>query len=55
MKLDREEAEILQAYDQGKMNLSTPSKAEKAKIKKAENSHVDIVPWEEFFTEYIEE
>ena len=35
MKLDKEEAEILNAYDQGKMILSTPSKAEKAKIKTA--------------------
>lgn len=39
MKLDREEAEILNAYDQGEMNLSTPSKAEKAKMKTmAENT-----------------
>jgi predicted DNA binding CopG/RHH family protein len=35
MKLDREETEILEAYDQGKMDLSTPSKAEKAKMKTA--------------------
>jgi len=35
MKLDKEEAEILNAYDQGKMNLSAPTKAEKAKIKTA--------------------
>jgi predicted DNA binding CopG/RHH family protein len=35
MKLDKEEAEILDAYEQGKMILSTPSKMEKAKIKKA--------------------
>jgi len=39
MKLDKEEAEILNAYDQGKMDLSAPSKAEKAKIKTtAENT-----------------
>ncbi len=39
MKLDKEETEILNAYDQGKMNLSTPSRAEKAKIKTtAENT-----------------
>jgi len=33
MKLDKEEADILKAYDEGSMNLSTPSRAEKAKIK----------------------
>lgn len=35
MKLDKEEAGILNAYDQGRMHLSTPSKAEKAEIKTA--------------------
>jgi len=35
MKLDKEENEILNAYDQGKMNLSAPSKAERGKIKTA--------------------
>ena len=35
MKLDKEENEILNAYDQGKMNLSEPSKAERGKIKTA--------------------
>ena len=39
MKLDKEEAEILNAYDEGSLKLSTPSKAEKAKIKTtAENT-----------------
>jgi len=39
MKLDKEEAEILNAYDEGSMTLSAPSKAEKAKIKAtAENT-----------------
>ena len=39
MKLDKEEAEILNAYDEGSMTLSTPSKAERAKIKTtAENT-----------------
>ena len=39
MKLDKEEAEILNAYDQGEMNLSALSKAELAKIKTtAENT-----------------
>lgn len=35
MKLDKEENEILNAYDEGSMELSAPSKAEKAKIKTA--------------------
>ncbi len=39
MKLDKEEAEILNAYDKGELKLSAPSKAEKAKIKTmAENT-----------------
>jgi len=39
MKLDKEEAEILKAYDEGSMELSTPSRSEKAKIKTmAENT-----------------
>ena len=39
MKLDKEETEILNAYDEGSLKLSTPSKAEKAKIKTtAENT-----------------
>ena len=33
MKLDKEEKEILEAYENGKMHLSTPSKKEKAAIK----------------------
>ncbi len=33
MKLDKEEQEILDAYDNGKLKLSTPSKMEKTKIK----------------------
>ncbi len=33
MKLDKEEKEILEAYDKGKMKFSVPSKSEKAKIK----------------------
>jgi len=33
MKLNKEEAEILDAYDKGAMKLSTPSRAEKSKIK----------------------
>lgn len=32
MKLDKEEAEILNAYDEGNMNLSTPSLAEIANV-----------------------
>lgn len=35
MKLDKEETQILEAYDKGSLNPSTPSKAEKAKIKTA--------------------
>ncbi len=39
MKLDKEEAEILNAYDEGKMKLSTPSQTDKTKIKTlAENT-----------------
>jgi len=33
MKLNKEEKEILEAYDKGKMKLSIPSKKEKASIK----------------------
>ena len=33
MKFDKEEADILDAYDKGRLNLSTPSTEEKAKIK----------------------
>jgi len=33
MKLDKEEQEILDAYDNGELKLSTPSKVEKEKIK----------------------
>ena len=33
MKLDKEEKDILNAYDKGSMKLSTPSKREKEKIK----------------------
>ena len=33
MKLDKEEKGILDAYDKGSMNLSTPSKKEKEQIK----------------------
>jgi len=39
MKLDKEEAEILNAYDEGKMKLSTPSQVDKTEIKAlAENT-----------------
>ncbi len=39
MKLDKEEAQILNAYDEGKMKLSTPSQADKTEIKAlAENT-----------------
>ena len=39
MKLDKEEAEILNAYDEGKIKLSTPSQADKTRIKAlAENT-----------------
>ncbi len=39
MKLDKEESEILNAYDKSELKLSAPSKAEKAKIKTtAENT-----------------
>ncbi len=39
MKPDKEEAEILKAYDNGAMKLSAPSRAEKAKFKSlAENT-----------------
>ena len=33
MKLDKEEKGILDAYDKGSMNLSTPSRKEKEQIK----------------------
>lgn len=33
MKLDKEEQEILDAYDTGKLTLSSPSKMERDKIK----------------------
>jgi len=33
MKLDKEEKEILDAYDKGKLTLSSPSKKERDKIK----------------------
>lgn len=33
MKLDKEEKEILEAYDKGAMKLSTPSRKEKEQIK----------------------
>ncbi|OGV60761.1 MAG: hypothetical protein A2283_14655 [Lentisphaerae bacterium RIFOXYA12_FULL_48_11] len=33
MKLDKEEQEILDAYDKGAMKLSSPSKSDKEKIK----------------------
>jgi predicted DNA binding CopG/RHH family protein len=33
MKLDKEEKEILDAYDKGAMKLTSPSKSDKAKIK----------------------
>jgi len=32
MKMDKEEREILDAYDKGKLNLSSPSKKERDKI-----------------------
>jgi len=38
MKLDMEEKEILNAYDKGTLELSTPSKAEIAKIKLRANN-----------------
>ena len=39
MKLDKEETEILNAYDKGAMKLFSPSKMEKEKIKSlAENT-----------------
>ncbi len=39
MKLDKEEAQILNAYDKGKMKLSTPSQVDKTEIKAlAENT-----------------
>jgi predicted DNA binding CopG/RHH family protein len=34
MKLDKEEQEILDAYDKGTVRLSTPSKEERSKIRK---------------------
>ncbi len=33
MKIDREEKEILEAYERGELTLSTPSKKEIAKVK----------------------
>ncbi|NCD35175.1 MAG: hypothetical protein EOL87_17395 [Spartobacteria bacterium] len=39
MKLDKEEQDILSAYESGTMRLSTPSKSEMAKVKAmAENT-----------------
>ena len=39
MRLNKEEKDILEAYDKGSMKFSTPSKKEKAKIKTmAENT-----------------